>query len=542
MAEPQITELSLTSITDSDVSSRLATYERVLGDLGIGVEAGYGFFRDYVLRLHAALLAAAASEFTKTSYAVNPLAAPFGSDVDTGVLDAVATDYGLQRIPAGRSSGVLRVVVTANQGLVIPQGSQFLSPSGVVYVTSSPYVVRTGQSAAANNNELLLVAVPTEGAYEFYLPVVSQLAGVIPPPPVGARFSNLTAAITRLSRIEAATGFSAGKAVESNDELISRMRRSLSAKSFASRNSIEALLIDQDRFPTIQHVSTVGYGDSELVRAASLGTQGNGVVDVFVKHAGFPAVVKVAVVATASQVNPDDLTRMRWVCTIPREQAAGGCWVESVSSPTLANIRGVVSVPSPSPADSRPVITSNDFDLSFSSFQAINVTLEADRADGNVGDTADVVVNLVAVGVVAEAQALADDRQFKLIGSDVLIRAAIPAAASVLVTVRQNGAAVLPDQTPIRLAVADYINAAPIGAILHTSRIATIVNNQLPSGVDVTDVSVLLEVMLPDGVVHRRRLTGDVTPPTVAELGVTPRTVAMYCRDDNVRIELTPDS
>lgn len=542
MADPQVTELSLTSVTDADVASRLATYESVLSDMGIGVEAGYGFFRDYVLRLHAALLAAASAEFAKTSYAVNPLAAPFGSDVDPSVLDAVALDYGLQRIPAGRSTGTLRVVVTADQGLVVPQGSQFLSASGVMYTTVSPYVIRSGQTAVSNDNELLLTAIPIEGKHEFYLPVQAQSVGIVSPPAAGSRFANLTAAISRLDRIEAAGGFTTGNAVESNTELVARMRRSLSSKSLASRNSIEALLIDQDRFPTIQHVSTIGYGDAELVRASGLGTQGSGVVDIFIKNAGFPPVVKVTVAATAVQIDPDNLTRLRWVCTVPQEQAAGGCWVESVTSPTLANIRRTVSTPTASPVSNRPVITSNDFDLGFSAFQAINVSFEADRAGGNVGDTASVTVNLVTVTAVKAAQELVDDRRYRLIGSDVLVRAAIPAAASVLVTVRQNEDTVLPDQTPVRLAIADYINSSPIGASLHTSRIATIVNNQMPAGIDVTDVSVLLEVMQPDGTVSRVRLSGTITPPTVAAMGVTPRTVAMYCRAENIRIELTPGS
>lgn len=542
MADLPVDLLTLQSLDPQQVERRLTILENVLEELGMGVEVRHGFLRDYVLRVHSALLEAAALQLDLAGASLNPLAAPPGTAFEASTLEAVAGGYGVFRRTAQPSRGVAIVTLRHNRSLVIPRLSQFVTEDGVLFHNIEPIIVRDLAQFQAGGNEVPLQPSATGDAFEFELPLQAIHPGVVSSVFEGAAFTSLSAAIIGLLSIRAKGNFQIGTPPESDAELLSRVRRSLSAKSLSTRGTTQALLHDPDRFPFVHDVRVIGSGDEEMLRGSGLGAGAAGPVDIYIKQHGYPSRREVTVQATAIEVDPTNTSRLRWTASISSKEAAGGYWIQQLQSDSLADIHRLDWSLATDAQLAADVIYHRDSDLAFSAFQTLNLTFSTLGTPHAVGDSEPVTVTLVGTPEIAQLQELVDDRRQALLGSNPVVKAAVPTFVSVSVSLHRSGSLPLPAQSTLKQAVANYINASRLGDYLHTSRIATLVNNQLPDGVDVVDVTALLETVLPDGSLIHERATGVIEPPTRPELGVTSQVTALYCRVEDVQLALAPEN
>lgn len=526
----------LQRLSPAAVEARLLRMTQLVEGLGVGVEARRGFIHDFVIRLQAILGQAYSDQLDRVGRSLNPTLIGITGQVESTVIDVAANNLGLVRQQAATASGSLRITMSENRTVLIPAGTRFLGSNGVEYVTSQVFV---GRSEATEVRSLgdRVISLDADGNYSFTIEAAATTTGFQGQLQLNSTLQPVSIVIANLVSVTAASDFDGGQDAESDAALIDRMRRLLPARTASTRASISAYLSQPQALPQLRAISTLGFGDEELVRAQRAGLGSASMADVFIRSSLLPSLGRASLTGTVTEVVPGGSAT--WSIPVGRDIMPGFYRVVDVRNTELTNIqlaevqRGMdVSALS---GEYVPRITEPQ-DAAFSRFQTAVLIVTSSSTGLTVGQQKTFEVDLQGLPSIAAAQSLLSDRAFRYVGGDTLVRAAVPAFVSVAVQLHVSRGNSLPSPLPIRSAIADYINNAGFAGRLHKSRISSLVHRFLPAGIDVASIEVVLETLKPTGQISRQRVSDHIEVPLDIPAGVSARTCVFFADPANISI------
>jgi hypothetical protein len=280
----------------------------------------------------------------------------------------------------------------------------FSTSDGRQYTTTQTFAARTSATELRDASDRQIV-LNASGNYEFYIVATAVLPGAAGNISAGDELTFVDTSVPSVIRITAAADFSGGLASETDEQLIARIRRQLPAKTFSTRLSVAATLTSQPQLSQTLAVSTIGYGDFEMVRGRRGGIEGRS-ADVYIRTTELPQNDIFALTATCIAVLPTG--RVQWRVDVGRDVAPGAYRVLSARGAAIGDllnpvvIRGLDATPIEGELSPR---LSNSIDAAFSRYQTLTITGETLPYDFEVGDTTDIEVGLSYMNGIASAQA-----------------------------------------------------------------------------------------------------------------------------------------
>lgn len=513
--------------------------------------SGRGVVGDLVVGAGAQLIAAVDRVAVNLRDSFSAIVA--GTDpalADAGVLDAIAANARISRLPGAAASGGAAVVVRSPRPFVVPAGTAFVA-DGASFVNPAAHAVRSPGTAAESDTDLILSPAGV-GTYAVVVPVVAQADG---PAGLIRRGSRLVPSMTipLLVQCYAEADFTGGISAETNAELVKRFQLGLASHAPSNRVTTEAMLRASAGLSGIRAVSIVGFGDAEMVRDQHTIFPGStgGRVDVYVRCAPLPADVAIDVSATLVDVTADGGI---WQFSIGRDDAPGFYEVTRVAAPgadpasasyeVLAATRGLDVADD----DWTPDLASPG-EAAYTRYQTATVRFvdpERSTSGLSVGvSRADYRVSARAMPLVADAQAALGARSSRHWGADVLARAAVPCDVTVWCELRRTAITAEPTAAQVvaaRAAAAAVVNATGFAGRVASAPIARAIEDALPAGCEVGPLAIRGTIVGPGGVrrtVQDAGRRGEIEVPYLPADGISARTVCFFLRPEDVTFSTT---
>lgn len=437
-------------------------------------------------------------------------------NTNEAILDEMATRYGVVRASAGTAGGTLTLILDEAFPLVIPAGTAFVSTYGT-YAATDSFALRLSASAVISANDRLLVS-RGDGTYAANITVLATAPGEALNIAQGTSLTT-ESDLEHVVAIYATRDFTGGADEEIGADLLTRIRDSRTRPGLETAWGVEALIRDPGYFPLVDSVSVLGAGDLELRRDKfnALGI-GGGMADVYVRTRRTPSAV--AINKTATDLGAV-LGRRQWRIDISRSDFPGWWDVVSVAD-TLGRTAQLVSDTrgvdlTPSPGQITPVIPSPVFGT-YSAYQTSQLIVET---VAEYTEPAFVVV-LRGMPQIDEVQELVGSRDFRPVGSDILVKSPIPMFVSASVTLEPlNNTVLLPTDAVIIQRVVDCINRTGFSGRLYTGQIADAVRGD---NYIVTDILLSGVILLPNGTSRRAVSESFLEIPVIREQQTSWRT------------------
>lgn len=462
---------------------------------------------------------------------------------DPSYVDAVLSNYRITRNPGAKATGQVTLVIQNLLTTSVPQGTVFTA-NGLTYVTTATFVGVTTAAAVSNSNQRLIVK-RADGLFAFTVPVVASDVGSNYNAKRSTRFT-LDPAPAGIVDAFATADFSAGLNAESNQDLINRFKLALSPQVFAGRANIESRL--KNDFPAISAVSIIGFGDEEMIRdrhnlfEISMG----GKADIYARTAAVPVSVTLQKQATLV-----DKTKQLWQLTLLRDDAPGFYTVDSVLLPNMTSDQGSFEITSDvrgldlrQDTDEFVPAVANLIEGAYSRYQTGVIQFideVSDYTNLNNGDTQTYQVAVTAMPNIKDLQQLSVDRGNRNPQADYLVRAPVPAFATVNMKVLYADGADVPDVDLIKRTVSDRVNALNfILGRLPASVIFKAVHDVIDTSATMVQapLDLLVRIRKPDGEVITARGPNEIDVPELPMEGVTSRTTVFYMGVDDVSVEV----
>lgn len=189
---------------------------------------------------------------------------------DTDTVDALASNVFIDRIQGNKSSGTVRVRYFSPTSVDIGTGlASFLDSSGNRFVNTNPISITQSAMSLNVESSLYYVDVPVEAEEEGDNDV--EAGGI-------QTFENEPAGVANVTNVNA---FSGGREIETNTELINRIKVAVTVRALVTGRGIITTLTDN--FSTIKEINPLGFGDPEMQRDIVYNTHVGGHIDIWVK-------------------------------------------------------------------------------------------------------------------------------------------------------------------------------------------------------------------------------------------------------------------
>ena len=521
---PSLTELS---------STRVAAHRKLFADILAAyrpdINTTTGAVANLVLVPRALLatatehaISAAVSQTSSAQLVANPTAT-----VDA-YADAYAARYDVTRAAASKATGSVTIVLNALQPVVLTQGAVFVI-SGVSFQTLTPFTAVTTIGDVKEATDRLLVAV-TGGYYAFTIEVEAVTAGSSGNIVAGVD-ATTNPALRGIVRSFSATAFGGGRNVETNGELLVRIRDGLSTAAWSSPSTI----IAATRKQFARTAGAIARAGADIVlrgKRTLLPISQPGIYDYYVRTALLPITRDVAVTATlVSRVGSVGT----WQATLDQNAAPGFYEIVSVRLPSQLAASGIIiNSETRSFATSTLPTLSVAADAVFSSFQTAIIQFQDTITNASLltvgAATQSYLVTASYLPNVKDIQTFWSDASRLPPGDNILVRAAVPCmvACSISITVPTGTAVSTTTLAAIKQAVSDATNNTGVGAVsLPGSLIVRAVQLALPIATIVQVTSLTGAVRGIDNVVTA--ISGDpLTVPSIIERGISPAVAAFY--------------
>jgi len=508
------------------------------------LQVTHGVVNDLILN-PAALLAAARDEDIDRARRANSLAAieEDPSLADDEYVDALmSTYYKISRQIGTTASGTITIVIGELLTTAIPSGAIFTSGTQQ-FQTTIPYVAVTDPANATAENDRVL-AERADGNYSFSIDLVAVepgLSGML------KRGTALTASfgIRNLVTIFVASDFSGGTETETNAQLLTRLPEGIASRTLTGSTNIAGVI--RDAYPNTQAISTLGYGDSEMIRdrhsilPISLG----GRVDCYVQTAELPLDNLITKEATLIAKYGGIGT---WQTSFTRDEYAGFYDIVRIAPETAVETAGslqlVSDIRSFNAAGLLGLLTPDietAAEAAYSRYQTATVVFYdnvTDHSTLTVGDTADYSITVRGMPYIAGVQALLAARDIRNAAGDVLVKAPIPCFTRLSFILEAKPGATLPDYTEIQQNLARYVNSLGFVGRLSASALTAIIYESLPSSITVSAIDMFGQIRRPAGTFKTLRSTETLVVPDEPDALVTSRTVLFYLDPRSVAISL----
>ena len=519
------------------------------GFAGVDLSAR-GVVGDLVIASSAQLLAAYDSIVGRLRDSFSALLAGSDPDLaDPGIIDAIAANARLSRLPGAPAAGGVALLVRALSPFNVPAGTVFVA-NGVSFISLNAHDVRVSVDDVVDPTDLVLAA-SGPGAFSVVVPVAAETTG---PAGLIRRGAGLIPSITIpfLVTAYADSDFVGGISAETNASLVQRFQLGLAASAPSNRVTAEAMLRSTPGLSAVSAVSIVGFGDAEMHRDQHtiLPVSTGGRVDVYIRSASVPVALSIVVTATLIDVTADGGL---WQFSLGRDAAPGfysvarvaavGADPASASLPVTATIRGLDLA-----ADAWAPDLISPAEAAYSRYQAATVrftdagTPTASLVIGQSG--ASYAASVLYMPGIALAQATLGARAARHWGSDILVRAAVPCVTAAWCEIRRPP--LTPEPTALQLAAASaaaaaIVNATGFAGRLASSPITRAIEAALPPGCEAGPLDLFGTITGLDGAVRALRdagRAGEIIVPYLPVAGITARTVCFFLSPADVSFAL----
>lgn len=466
---------------------------------------------------------------------------------DSALIDKLLSNYLITRQSGVVAGGTVRVYLKSKSYTPIPVGTSFVTNSLTFKPTKAFSGVLSSDQVVTGNESVIQTAA--DGAYYFDIQLAAVVAGVSGNIPKDSVFSS-DLANTNVSQIIAIQDFSGGLDTESDAQLIERFNQGISTKNFGSRDGIRAFV--KSNFVDVTDVSIIGAGDIEMKRDKynTLGISSHGKADLYVRSASKAATTLVTKAATLTSANT-------WIVTFTRDEYAGQYGVfgvypvgYTVNTPSYTINTVTVGIDTTKTTTSDFVPDMPDNTGVYSRYQTATVTFTADSTGNSVGDTRSFVFQLKGLPDIAALNDLCQSRAKRAPCADYLVKAAIPCFVALSVNIIKGIGEVDPDTDAIKASVVSAINANDF----QTGYLSldTIVNAIKPYLGKRSRIQMPIDlrgnILLPALNKSPSNLHASIwifnnyglTVPTDKQNMLSPRTVAFYCDELSVSINVLP--
>jgi hypothetical protein len=456
------------------------------------------------------------------------------TDTYSEVMDLIASNYNTARSTGTKVTGKIKVTVSDSNKYNFRSGFTFVQPSlNLNYVLADN--VRVSPNPSATLQELQLYS--NNGLYYFILPVVAELAG--PAYQVSANtVFNLGAdeSISDFVKAEAYGNFSSGKAVETDKELVAKIKSNLGNGRLESPAGITNRF--SSMFSGFQSLSVCGANDDEMTRSKQnlLGISTFGKADVYVRTSVGPETLQFKKMA---KKKADNL----WEMDIAATDAPGFYTIKSII-PVTPNVNlGGTLLPTSVSYDyvqypGRNNELSSKSDARFTKYQTAKVLFTyVDVPAMPVDSLAEFEVHAIYQPNILEMQDMLLLDGERLACADYLVKAVIPCMVSLNINLLRKRATDTFDTLNLQQLKKDiftYVNTIPFGGDLHASNIVDICHNYDIRRVDLP-ITMTGVILCPDGSTITISDSDVLTIPYNLAKGVTPKTASYFI--DYYRVE-----
>ena len=497
----------LAGLNDAEVGQVREVLFQLLSERYPAAELRRGVVHDLIMQLAGTVVAAQQANVDRVRRSQSLLAVRADPSLSTdAVVDALLSNFGVARLPGAAAAGIVTVVLDAAVPVVVPSGVTFTG-GGATFVSAVARAVRTSAAAVTGPTDLVLQDLGA-GRRGFGVPVVAAVVGAAG---MARRGAAMAPAFSPPHFVQAyAEGdFVGGHDVETNAELMDRLRVGIAAKAWSNRDTIDAMLHAEPRFARCLQSSICGFGDPEQLRNHTLfPISPAGRCDAWIRPAALPTSVAVPVVATLVGTQAAGGV---WQFDLGRDAAPGFYEVSRVALPSspqsdagfevLADVRGLDAT---GPGWMPDVVT--PVEAAYTRYQTATVRFldPSTPVAGLVVGAAQAAyaVALSAMPLVADLQGYLGGRGVRDPGGDVLVRAPVPCFLTVSATVMLRPGSAAPTAatlTAARVAVAAAANSLGFAGALYASTLVAALTPYLPAGAGLGPIDMRGRIRRPDG-------------------------------------------
>ena len=390
------------------------------------------------------------------------------TDTYNPIIDKVASNYNTSRNSGTKSTGKLKIVVTANNSNYLRAGTVFHQP-----VLNLNYVTITDWKATTSVIDITtdLQIVTEGGLYYFIVPVVAV--------DVGAKYQvsdqmqfTVDAGYTINSFVSASAygSFTTGLDLETDKNLINRYKKGLSYKTLLNYNSI--LQNITTLFPNVLDISVVSSADGELTRSKhnAFGISILGMADVYVRSSFGPETVQRVKAATY-------MGNSTWSFNVSSDEVPGFYRVTSILPVDNKVLIGSYLNTQTFSFDETALGPANSIttvdEARFTKYQTALITF-TNSTDVAVGTIQEFNVTFSYQPNIADIQNIFLSSTERIICADYLVKSALPCYVSMRLKLhRKNNSITLPIES-IKQDIFNYVNSIPFGESLYVSHIIDI--------------------------------------------------------------------
>jgi hypothetical protein len=461
----------------------------------------------------------------------NNIAAAINSETDTysNVIDEIASNYNLTRNTGFKATGKIKVTVSGDNDYNLRAGLTFIQPSlNLSYYTLES--IRVSSIPSAELNEIQLYE--NQGMYYFIIDVIAADVGEEYQVSSGTIFSlGETSFVSNFVKAEAYGNFSSGKALETDKQLINRIRYGLSHSKLESPIGISNKFAST--YSGFQTLQVCGANDAELVRDSqnALGIATFGKADVYVRSS--LGIQTVKALKTAKKIAADT-----WEMEFKNYEFPGFYNIKSIlPNITTLSLTGTLDITSVDfgfslyQENKRNNNLSNYLEARFTKYQTAKVLFTyKDSPISSIGTVSEFSVLINSLPYIAEMQdlLLLDDQ--RLACADYLVKAVIPCMVSLEINLIKKRPTDTYDSLELQKLKQDiftYINSIPFGAELHASNIVDLCHNYNIKRVDLP-IQMRGLILCPDGSSISLSDSDILSIPKRLDKGVTPNTTLYF--------------
>lgn len=533
---------SLTNLTLTEVNAAKAVLIQRLQESSPGTEFRRGVVHDLILHLESIVHAAQetyADKFRKAGSIQAIESDP--SLADPALVDQVLSNFLLTRKQGTVSSGEVTVVIPTARATVVAQGSVFVA-FGKRYTASNTFAAKTSASSVITSSDKLIFEIG-DGTYGFNITVQAEETGDNTALKQGDRLQMLTPVGGIISAF-ATVDFSPGSAVETNLQLVERLREGISSKNFSNKYTLVSLI--KSNFGSVNDVESFGYGAPEQIRYHGLFPVAHGGrLDVSIKNNGLPS--KSVIDAEATLVE-QRLNGGLWQVSFTRNEAPGfyeaSRIVRLVDKSNLSILNGYETVKITRGFDSSDDGTGFSPDIesaveaAFTPYQTCVLQfLDTDTdASLELGSKSKYSFTLRHQTGLAEIQSFLNGNDVRPTGSDALVRAAVPFDVKVSVVIHNRNKDYVVKVDTIKDELFKYVNGLPFNSKLYESNIVSVVQNVLTEDQSINSVDLRGRIIYPSG--RMRYINGRISlsvPDDPSNL-VTQRNTAYFLDKSDIQV------
>lgn len=455
------------------------------------------------------------------------------TDTYSPLIDMVASNYNTARSLGVKVTGKIKVVVSQGGDYQFDDSYVFIQPA-----LNLRYLVVGDTSVAQEPVESLgeRQVYSDQGLWYFILDVIAEEADPKYQVSSGTSFiPELT--INNFVKAEAYGSFLSGEAIETDKQLIGKIKRNIGNYRFESPTGIANRF--RDTFAGFQSLSVCGANDAEMTRSKqnALGISTFGKADIYVRSS--VGLQTKNVIKSAKKISSTS-----WEIFIDKTDVPGFYSVSSIIPyRTDINLGGTLLPTSTiygyqSYSGERNNEINNTLEARFSKYQTAVITFTYDdEGAAQIGEMADFELMLQYQPNILEMQNLILRDDERLACADYLVKAVVPCMVSLNINLLKKRITDTYESLQLQKLKQDifqYVNTIPFGEQLQASSIVDICHNYDIKRVDLP-IKMSGRILCPDGTNLSLEDTDVLVIPQRLDKGITPKTTLYFI--DYYRVE-----